>query len=180
MLLRVLFLTVSLLGIAGCSTSPRPLAEPEPVVLPDRAPDDFALSITVVGPASGAEPAEDLPRAQRPARYLVEADGILRAAVGPGSTPRVFPRETRQLNKAQVQRLWRLVGETGLLQPTTLTRIDNTETFFPQRARPTALVYIHQQGEGSHYAVRLPVGDAESPAVAQLIDEVAALAWIEE
>lgn len=171
-------LAALLLSLPGCSSTPRPLPEPEPVVLPDSTPEDFALSITVVGPSSAETDIDSLPRAERPARYLVEPDGVLRAAIGPGATPRVYPRQTRQLDQAQVQRLWRLVGETGLLEPTTLTRIDNTEIFFPQRSRPTALVYIRQQGTGSHFAVRLPVGDAESPAVGQLIDELAGLAWV--
>jgi len=167
-----------LLSLPGCSSTPRPLPEPEPVVLPDTTPEDFALSITVVGPSSAETDIDSLPRAERPARYLVEPDGVLRAAIGPGATPRVYPRQTRQLDQAQVQRLWRLVGETGLLEPTTLTRIDNTEIFFPQRSRPTALVYIRQQGTGSHFAVRLPVGDAESAMVAQLVDQLADLAWV--
>ena len=171
-------LAALMLCLPGCSSTPRPLPEPEPVVLPDTTPEDFALSITVVGPSSAETDIDSLPRAERPARYLVEPDGVLRAAIGPGATPRVYPRQTRQLDQAQVQRLWRLVGETGLLEPTTLTRIDNTEIFFPQRSRPTALVYIRQQGTGSHFAVRLPVGDAESPAVGQLIDELAGLAWV--
>ncbi len=166
--------------LPGCSSPPRPIAVPEPIVLPDEAPEDFALSITVISPASAEAPIDDLPRPQRPARYVVEPDGVLRAAIGPGATPRVYPRQTRRLDAGQVQRLWRLVGETGLLEPTTLTRIDNTETFFPQRSRPTALVYIRQQGAGSHFAVRLPVGDAESAAVGQLIDELAELAWVPE
>ncbi len=166
--------------LPGCSSTPRPIPEPEPIVLPDVAPEDFALSITVISPASADDPIDDLPRAERPARYVVEPDGVLRAAIGPGATPRVYPRQTRQLDAARVQRLWRLVGETGLLEPGTLTRIDNTEIFFPQRSRPTALVYIRQQGAGSHFAVRLPVGDAESAGVGQLIDELAELAWVPE
>lgn len=173
-------LAALLLCLPGCSSTPRPLPEPEPVVLPDTAPEDFALSITVVGPSSAETDIDDRPRAERPARYLVEPDGLLRAAIGPGATPRVYPRQTRQLTEAQIQRLWRLVGETGLLEPTTLTSIDNTEIFFPQRSRPTALVYIRQQGTGSHFAVRLPVGDAESAMVAQLVDQLADMAWVPE
>lgn len=166
--------------LVGCSSTPRPIPEPEPIVLPDAAPEDFALSVTVIAPASNDDPVDEMPRPQRPARYIIEPDGVLRAAIGPGATPRVFPRRTRLLDAAQVRRLWRLVGETGLYEATTLTGIDNTETFFPQRSRPTALVYIRQQGVGSHFAVRLPVGDTESAAVGQLIDELAELAWVPE
>lgn len=180
MMPRVLTMMVLLAALAACSSTPRPLPEPEPVVLPDRAPDDFALAITIIGPATNETPIDERPRPQRPARYVLEPDGVLRAAIGPGATPRVYPRQTRQLDAAQMQRLWRLVEQTGLYATTTLTRIDNTETFFPQRSRPTALVYVRQQGEGAHFAVRLPVGDAESAATLQLVDELAALAWVPE
>lgn len=166
--------------LVGCASAPPPLPEPEPVLLPERAPADFALGITVMPPAREQAPLHELPVPERPGRYLVEPDGVLRAAIGPGATPRVYPRQTRRLNEAQVQRLWRLTVETGLLEPGTLTRIDNVETFFPQRSRPTALVYIRWSGEDSHHAVRLPVGDAESDEVASLIGELAALAWVEE
>ncbi|VAX36284.1 hypothetical protein MNBD_PLANCTO03-298, partial [hydrothermal vent metagenome] len=166
--------------LPGCSSRPMVRPEPEPIVLPDEAPADFTLSVTVLGPASETAEIAETPRALRPGRYIVGPDGVLRAAVGPGATPRVFPRQTRQLDETQRQRLWRVVVNTGLLDGITLTAIDNTETFFPNRNRPTALVYVRQGGESSHFAVRLPVGDAESPEVVRLLDELAELAWIPE
>ena len=174
---------VVVLGVGvlpGCSSRPMVRSEPESVVLSDEAPADFTLSVTVLGPATETAEIAETPRALRPGRYIVGADGVLRAAVGPGATPRVFPRQTRQLDTAQRQRLWRVVVNTGLLDGVTLTGIDNTETFFPNRSRPTALVYVRQGGESFHFAVRLPVGDAESEAVVQLLDELAELAWIPE
>jgi hypothetical protein len=168
------------LALPGCSSTPAVRPEPEPAVLADRAPADFALGITVLSPASDPAQIDATPRPQRPARYIVEPDGVLRAAIGPGATPRVYPGRTRRLDTEQVQRLWRLASNTGLLDGDTLTRIDNTETFFPSRERTTALVHIRQGGEGRHFAVRLPVGDAESPAVLQLIDQLAELAWVPE
>jgi len=162
----------------GCSSTPAARPEPEPVVLPDLAPADFALGITVLSPAADPVRIDATPRPQRPARYIIEPDGVLRAAIGPGATPRVYPGRTRQLDTAQMQRLWRLASNTGLLDGDTLTRIDNTETFFPSRERTTALIHIRHEGQSRHFAVRLPVGDAESPAVLQLIDQVAQLAWV--
>ncbi|MBK7403703.1 MAG: hypothetical protein IPJ41_03475 [Phycisphaerales bacterium] len=166
--------------LVGCSSTPIVRPKPEAPPLPEHAPDDFTLSITVMGPAATLEEATAAPRPQRPARYIIEPDGILRAAVGPGATPRVFPGQTRQLDDAQIERLWRLTTNTGLLEPDTLARVENTETFFPSRDRPTALLYIKEDGHTASYAVRLPIGDAESPAVTQLIDEIAAMAWIPE
>ncbi len=168
------------LTLAACSSTPTVRPEPEPIVLPESAPDDFALSVTILGPETEPAEIDAAPRTQRPARYIIEPDGILRAAIGPGATPRVYPGQTRQLSPAQVQRVWRLTANTGLLDGDSLTRIDNTEIFFPGRERTTALVYVRQGGVGSHFAVRLPVGDAESPGVAQLVDQLAELAWVPE
>ncbi len=173
-------MVVVCVGLCGCSSAPPQKEEPEPVVLPERAPEDFTLAVTVMGPAATPEEIDAEPRAERPARYIVEPDGVLRAAVGPGATPRVYPGQTRQLTADQVERVWRLVVNTGLLEPGTLTRIESTETFFPRRERATALIYVRERGEARHFAVRLPVGDVESAGVVQLVDEIAGLAWVPE
>lgn len=164
----------------GCSSAPPVKRVAEPVELPERAPADFTLGVTVLSPAVTAEEIDAAARAERPARYIVEPDGVLRAAIGAGASPRVYPGETRRLTAEQVERVWRLVAASGILEPGSLTRIESTETFYPGRERATALVYVRQGGEASHHAVRLPLGDVESDGVAQLIDEVAELAWVVE
>jgi hypothetical protein len=79
------------------------------------APDDFWMGVTVIGPVRESMSAYDaLPRAHRPARYVVEADHILRAAVGPGAKDEAFPAPTRRLSAAEVTQLYRLCGEAGL------------------------------------------------------------------
>jgi hypothetical protein len=179
-------LAAALVGAGlSCAGAPRTRPEPKPVVLPERAPLDFTLGVTVLEPTGGrgprqATPIDERPLAERPARYIVEPDGVLRVALGAGVNPRVFPRQTRQLTADQMQRLWRLTVDTQLHAPETLTRIDNTETFFPHRSRPTALVYVKRDGVATHHAVRLPVGDAESAALTRLITELARLAWVPE
>jgi hypothetical protein len=179
-MMRELAMVAVCVGLCGCSSAPpQKEEEPEPVVLPEHAPEDFTLSVTVMGPAT-REGIDERARAERPARYIVEPDGALRAAIGPGATPRVYPGQTRRLTGEEMQRVWRLVVNTGLLEPGTLTRIESTETFFPRRERTTALIYVRERGDETHYAVRLPVGDVESPGVVQLIDEVAGLAWVPE
>jgi hypothetical protein len=150
------------------------------VDLPEHAPPDFTLGVTVLSPAATAEEIDAAARAERPGRYIVEPDGVLRAAIGAAATPRVYPGQTRRLTAGQVERLWRLVAASGLLEPGSLTRIESTETFFPARERATALVYVRWGGDSSHHAVRLPLGDVESEAVGRLIDEVAELAWVPE
>jgi len=145
---------------------------------PEQMPDDFTLSITVRAPGVDEAVLAGRPRSERPGRYIIEPDGVLRAAIGPGATPRVFPGQTRRLDDRQMDRLWRLVLETGLLEPGSITRIENTETYFPYPGRSTALISITAEGQTTYFAVRLPVGDAPSRATAQLIEAIADLAWI--
>ena len=110
-------------------------------------PRDFALSLTVQGPSAGVgtrsiiTPGRDgrpgyavsypvlntsgsgvdtrtLPLSLRPARYVLEPDWVLRTGVGAGSRETYYPFQTRQLNAAQVDRLWNALVKSGLLAPT--------------------------------------------------------------
>ena len=109
-------------------------------------PRDFALSLTVQGPSAGVgtrsiiTPGRDgrpgyavsypvlntggsgvdtrtLPLTLRPARYVLEPDWVLRTGVGAGSRETYYPFQTRQLNAAQVDRLWNALVRSGLLAP---------------------------------------------------------------
>lgn len=164
----------ALVGLARADETSS-IAEPS---LSDEMPADFTLSITVVAPGVDETALTTLTRAEKPARYIVEPDSVLRAASGPGATPMVFPGQTRTLNEAQLRRIWRLVRETGLLDSGSITQIPTTETFFPPPGRSTALISITANGQVRAFAVRLPVGDPPSVATTQLIDAVAELAWI--
>lgn len=108
----------------------------------DQPPADFQLGITVQAPQSrlGARaiitPARDgqpatqtfvsntpygqrgvaaIPVSHRPARYVFEADWVLRSAVGYGARESNFPTQTRQLNAEQIQQLWTMLQSSGLL-----------------------------------------------------------------
>src|SRR5438105_14278814 len=82
----------------GCSSPPRVMdarGEAARAAVPRERPADFTLAATVLSP--GSVDAKKLPRSLRPGRYIVEADGVLRAATGPGATTTTYPRRTRQL-----------------------------------------------------------------------------------
>ena|GEM_PF-1041520 len=174
------------LALAGCSTVDGPVLPGTEALLPpaerlDDAPRDFVLSVTVFNPAADERtPIEVLPRPVRPARYVVESDAVLRSAVGPGVRPGMHPPRTRQLAQRQVDQLWRAVRDSGLLEPAQPTRIESVETFLPPPTGPTAVVEVAVAGDRRAFSVPLDTGDAEAIAVRQLVDRLAALAWMGE
>jgi hypothetical protein len=120
-------------------------------------PRDFALSLTVQGPSAGVgtrsiiTPGRDgrpgyavsypvlntsgsgvdtrtLPLTLRPARYVLEPDWVLRTGVGAGSRETYHPFQTRQLNAAQVDRLWNALVKSGLLAPDHEAIVSRTPT----------------------------------------------------
>ncbi len=122
----------SLVALGGCSSSTT-RTEPAARLDPAARPADFTLAISVVNPAAYAQPrarrtsaSPNVPGAPapapkgpapevRPARYVIEPDGYLRAALGPGATDRTFPPPSRRLTTAQLDALWALVAQTDWL-----------------------------------------------------------------
>lgn len=86
-------------------------AAPEPPGIPlgeTRPPPDLALAVTVIG-REGGEPAS-----LEPARFVIEPDGVLRAATGEGVGPGVYPPRTRQLTDTQVREVYAMLVRSGL------------------------------------------------------------------
>lgn len=129
-------------------------------------PEDFVVALTVLGDPSGAG-GRSRP-GLRAARYVVEADGVLRAAIGQGVTPSTFPPMTRTLDDGQIRDLWRLASAAAQ-QPGEV--IANPDLF--QGGPGSAVLYLSAGGTRRARAVSL--GD---PAIAGLADELARLAWI--
>lgn len=169
--LIALFLT-----LAACSTPPEPAAL-------DALPPDFALGVTITEPAGSA--ARDAaasappPRAMRPARYIVEPDGVLRAAMGPGAAPTTYPPRTRQLSRRQVDQVWRLVRDSDLLDTDDPARIDSPASFVASRAHPAALLEVSYSGTRRYFRVILDGTSDESLSVERITDRLADLAWVE-
>lgn len=106
-------LPAALLGLVAiltgaCASNPTP--QPASVRGVDY-PQDFALSVTVITPgretdANGRDLSFGRDLADRPGRYIVEPDGLLRAATGAGATTRVYPPRTKYLTDRQMADLW--------------------------------------------------------------------------
>lgn len=133
-------------------------------------PGDFALGVTVLGERDGAR----LPRAQRPAQYLVEADGVLRVAIGAGVEHTTYPPRVRRLSARQTDRLWSLVQSGGFGDAEHPARIDDPAVFRPTPREGWAVFDLSAKGERQTLAIRIE----EDAAAAQVIDELAGLAWL--
>jgi len=157
-------------GVAACRASPEVSVEGL-----DEPPRDFVLGVTVVSPN-----VSDPDRARRPARYIVEADGVLRASVGPGSSAETFPPRTRRLTPRQQDQLWRAVRETGLLAPDHPARVGNPSVVPPNPRRPGAIVYVAAGGDRRYWLVALDEDTPDAAGVRLLIDRLASLAWVPE
>lgn len=160
----------------------------------DHPPEDFWLSVTVTGPElgrGGISAYEALPRALRPARYVLEADHVLRAAVGPGARDESFPAETRRLTSAEIAQLYRLVGETGLLDadhpnlvgsvpvPKSIEKpVGNAE--MPDRdLRTVYIVSLHAHDKRRTLMMEAsPRGSQDSRQAARVVDWLASKAWM--
>lgn len=116
---RPIALTIASIALAAalsaCSSTPRhsdgSTGSPAPVAGTDY-PADFSLSVTVMTRGretddSGRDLSFGRDLADRPGRYIVEPDGLLRAATGAGATTRVYPPRTKYLTDRQMADLWK-------------------------------------------------------------------------
>lgn len=168
---------VALAGLLlpACGSGPVAVTEP---MLPSDPPDDFALAVTIFAPEVDADAISALPRSVRPARYVVEPDGVLRAAIGPGADADVFPAQTRRLTDRQRAQLWRLVRDQGLLATNHPARIATDRTYLSSPDRRAVLVEI-AGAEQRRYLELYADDRASDPAVAvALTDRLAELAWL--
>ena len=141
-----LLLPLGALAPLGCSSSGKATsaAEASPA---DAYPVDFALSVTVM--TRGRE-TDDTGRdlsfgrdlADRPGRYIVEPDGLLRAATGAGATTRVYPPRTKYLTDRQMADLWRKVE---WMRPD-LDRGDPGEYVTARPDASTAIIHLAANG----------------------------------
>ena len=169
--IQAILLGVVLLGafLLGACASPAP----DPLTFRE-APADFTLSITVQGPQ---EP--DEPRFRRPARYILEPDGILRVGVGESVSEEYYPPQTRQLSRDEMDRVWRLLRDSSIFEPDNPDRVRPGLPFGTIQLRPTADLTILYAEEYSYYRVVLDGRTVESEAAERVIDHLAALAWLE-
>lgn len=174
----------ALIGLVGCAGAGG--ARAERVFESVEPPADFALGATVLRPVplalgAGVRTAgSGLRLAERPARYLVEADAVLRAAIGPGASETTYPPRTRQLSREQWAELWREFRAMSLAEsdhPAMAGRAPTIDeaaeasggrttwviTFAAAGDRRTLV--IHEGGEGEGEARRV-------------VERLAGLAWV--
>ena len=72
-------------------------------------PSDFSLSLTIVGDSPAAPDLE-------PAWYVLEPDGLLRAALGQRQAVSPIPPVVRRLTETQFREVWDATRESGALE----------------------------------------------------------------
>lgn len=106
--LRLIPLALAIALVSACRSGP---ALPAGGAIPTgdtRPPRDLALAVTVMG-VGGVRGA-----VLESARFMLEPDGVLRAATGEGVRPGVYPPRTRRLTQTQVNDLYARLVRTGL------------------------------------------------------------------
>jgi hypothetical protein len=160
--------------VAGCASRQR---EPDPMAF-DAPPADFAIAATVYVPASDAPAGSPPPpRALRPARYVLDPDLVLHAAVGPGLDEMSYPPQTRRLRQRDADRLWRIVRDSGLLEPGSPQRVAAPEVYRPRPDRATAVLTVSYAGERRSYRVVMEESGDSGPG-REVVEELAELAWM--
>jgi hypothetical protein len=130
-------------------------------------------------PIPGQRTRTDLPRALMPSRYVIETDGILRAAFGNAASPSSFPAKTRRLSPQQVDAIWLLTRETGVFEGAGET-VGSVSGYLPPRDRITALVEAFAAGQRGYAAFGLEDDLPGATATRALSDALADLAWVPE
>jgi hypothetical protein len=152
---RLLLLTIPLFLLGGCTS----VGQMTDQSLPDHRPTDFTLGVVVFGD-------EDSPGVEhRPARYIVDADGYLRASVGAGSSPSTYPKITRRLSREQLNAVWSMLEGLDLGEPSGDGAVDG--------------------GGGRDYLIELrSLGSSRSwsadDSAGDFVGFLAGLAWIRE
>lgn len=171
----LLFAAASLVwGMGGCST--RAVRIGGDAAAETGVPADFSIAVTVLSPGGQGRPGS--------ARYVMEADWVLRAVLGPGVNEHVFPARTRQFTRLQVEDLWDRLAATALIDPHSpyLIGVWDPDPFDSDR-RPVAevvyLVYIAADGDRRLLAIESARAPEEDVAAARMAAEtLAGLAWV--
>lgn len=184
-LLLLLCLSCVPLGLLiGCASAPRADAPPEsvsPAAASRPVPDDFALGLTVTNPSTRTVADHPNPRWARQARYVLEADSVLRVMRGPGTTRDTFPPFTRRLSREQVESIWRIVEDIPT-QPT-IEPASSLLPGSPQRATagPSYDLELAAHGRRSRHTFTQTDPDEAGAAQARLLaDRLAELAWLRD
>jgi hypothetical protein len=160
-------------GCAGERSSPLDTA-----VTRASPPSDFWLAVTVYAPEArpGDEP---VARSERAARYVIEADQVLRVSIGSGVSEETFPPQTRQLDAGDVDALWESLRTGSLVDAASPHRVTGPVGGVEASGGPVYVVSFRAAGELRRLRVE---GGAEGAGAEAkgLADRLGALAWMPE
>jgi hypothetical protein len=146
--------------------------------VPDKRPSDLMVAATVLGPVrEGAASGGGSGRVSGPARYIIEADGCLRAARDVAAGATTFPGRTKQLAAAEVDRLWRQLAASGLLERDAPGRMEGPEEALIPGPRPVALIYVSWDGKRQTVRVVLDRSTPEAMEAERVVERLAGWAW---
>lgn len=148
-------ISLGTLTMVGCAASP-PEADATSTAPGVAYPVDFSLSVTVMTRGretdnSGRDLSFGRDLADRPGRYIVEPDGLLRAATGAGATTRVYPPRTKYLTDRQMADLWRKLD----WMKSDLSLGDPGEDYTARTDASTAIIHIAANGRKTTRVVNL-------------------------
>jgi hypothetical protein len=138
------------------------------------APPDFTVDLAVLSdePKSALKPVHE-----RSARYVLTAEGVLRASFGDDLTPADFPPYTRTLTRDQLNAVWNIVAELRLDVPREGDAVGNVMLVERQRGSVTWLAAVTADGREAVARDVAPIGEAPDPALRTLTRTLAALAF---
>jgi hypothetical protein len=176
---RLTVLTV--LAVAGCAAAPAGGGDTG-TAAPVAAPIDFSLDVIVRSGPAGAEataPAGDADRGRslRPAHYILFCDGSLHWAGSPVPADLRLPPLTRVLDGHEMAELWQLLQQVGYADPAAGVAPFNAKLVEVAAGETYAVSFITGHGERWAHADRREAGGPTDPAMAQVVERLAALVW---
>lgn len=168
--------------LGGCATTPEQLAEEaERQVDPQGgAPMDFSIEATVLAPmVYEPEIYRKTPAHLRQSRYVLFCDGVLHDGLDPDHKfgAEWLPPVTRTLSHLQMAELWALASQLGFADPARGSEAFNFRLVKPGPDEVVTMVGFCGNGRRWCFIRRQQVGQPEDPAMAQLVRQLAILAW---
>jgi hypothetical protein len=156
-------------------------------VVPEERPPDLMVAATVLAPGpveksgqsgvGGVAATAAWPRALRAARYVIEADGDLRAVQGEDAGVTAFPPRTRQLTAAEMDQLWHQLVGSGLLAKNAPGHVDGPEDAVASPTKSVALIYTSFDGKRRTVRVVMDRSTEEAVEAERVVDRLAGWAW---
>lgn len=157
----------------GCAAAPSQVTDPL-----SAAPDDFAIELSVLA-------APDLPMQtelhRRSSRLVLLPDGALHYGVDPKSVHGAswLPPLTRILSRRQVAEVWSVARQLGFTDPQAGQPPTNFDLVAAQPGSISYVAAFTGWGERWQFVRRAPVAEPADPAMQQLVERLAHLAWVD-